>query len=83
MKSVATMTQCELTRLSAGSRVSKMVVWIPTRYAVTNKVLTLREEGEWSQGWRVFLVYNTLDEETVRRLVAQHRRFGPSLCKER
>jgi len=45
--------QCEL-----GNGDSRMVSWIPEKYAKKNKQLKLREEnGQWEDGWVVINTY--------------------------
>jgi hypothetical protein len=53
-------TQCLLIR--GGDR---CVAWIPSRFAILNKIVKLRFDGEWVDGWRVDHIYNTRDKEFI------------------
>jgi hypothetical protein len=44
--------QCEVRRGAA-----IRLTWIPAEYAVKGRVLRLRDNGEWSDGWVVREVY--------------------------
>lgn len=44
--------QCELKQLNPTS-FTRRVSWIPEKYAVVGKVLKLKDNGVWSDGWRV------------------------------
>jgi hypothetical protein len=36
------------------------VVWIPKQFAVVGKTLSIRIDGEWSDGWLVLEVYKDI-----------------------
>lgn len=38
-------------RLSNGT--ARQVSWIPEKYAIKNKILKLKENGKWINGWKV------------------------------
>jgi len=37
-----------------------MLAWIPTELAHAGKVLDLKQDGEWHQGWQVMTVFDTV-----------------------
>lgn len=56
--------------------------WIPEQFAVVNKVLKLREDGVWDDGWVVQTVSETRLDETPdwRKDIRGHRKTtGDSL----
>lgn len=59
---MTTMTQCRLERNGA-----VQVAWIETKFAKVNKVVKIREDGEWDDGWVVAKVGTTLPAETVQK----------------
>ena len=44
--------QCRLQK--AGT---EQVVWIPEQFACINKVIKIKNDGEWDDGWVVYAVY--------------------------
>ncbi len=59
--------QCKLVR---GSQ--ERVTWLPEKFANKGKVLRLRDDGEWTDGWKVVEVWAT---ETEERVVARERDY--------
>lgn len=53
-------TQCLLCRGN-----TKYSAWIPTKYAVLNEFISIKDKGNWEDGWKVIAVYGTLPTETV------------------
>lgn len=49
---MSTHSQCELNRLG-----QKQVSWIPTKFAVQGRYVKLKDDGEWTDGWRVARVF--------------------------
>ena len=47
--------QCELER-NDGKKRECQVSWIPEQYAVVGKYLKLKDDGSWTDGWRVISV---------------------------
>ena len=47
-------TQCKLKR---GDR--ELTTWLPSRYAVRGKIIGLKMNGEWVEGYRVLETYST------------------------
>jgi len=73
--------QCRLRKESYLDQVS----WIPEQFAVVNKIVKLRNEGEaWDDGWKVTGVGNTRLSELphAEGLIRSHRKAtGDSLPK--
>jgi hypothetical protein len=44
--------QCRLEKAEGGDRLER-TLWLPVRYAVKGDVVKLRDNGVWSDGWRV------------------------------
>lgn len=53
-------TQCNLVKGNLSQ-----VAWIPKPFAKLGKVLQLKVDGAWDQGWTVTDVYTTASEEFV------------------
>ena len=53
MKAKTRWSQCRLRKKLSETSCSEMVSWLPVRYAVKNKILALRSNDEWSDGWQV------------------------------
>ncbi len=49
---MSTHSQCLLNRIGA-----QQVSWIPTKFAVQGRYVKLKDEGEWTDGWRVERVF--------------------------
>jgi hypothetical protein len=47
--------QCLLERRNGRGKLTQLVSWIPTRFAVVGKTLKLKDKltGEWVDGWEV------------------------------
>lgn len=56
-----TYTQCKLTHPDG----TCMTSWIPTKFAKKNKILKLKDNGVWKDGWVVTSVFGTQDEKIV------------------
>jgi len=50
--------QCELERGSGQER-RRLVSWIPEQHAVVGKRIRLKDDGRWSDGWKVISVGET------------------------
>lgn len=76
--------QCRLEQ-STPNGVTHMTSYIPQKYAVVNKVLKLKDNGEWTDGWIVKSVgVPNMVPDHIEKLVRDHRRrTGDSLPKER
>ena len=70
--------QCEVRRGPAFR-----LTWIPASFAVNGKMLNLRDNGEWSDGWVVTEVYPDTERiitPTPQSEIRRHRRAtGDSL----
>jgi len=53
--------------------------WIPVQHAILGKYLTLKEDKEWEDGWKVIKVDAVKTADMIETLEDQHRRVGPSL----
>jgi hypothetical protein len=61
--------QCRLTK---GNKVQYS--WIPTKFAIKNKKLILKNEnGDWEQ-WIVDEVYSTVSHKSLKFLEEQHKK---------
>jgi len=47
-------TQCYLAKAN-----KRHIAWIPTKYAIINKIIKIELDGVWDNGWKVVEVYNT------------------------
>ena len=66
-----TYTQCSL---KSGHRFYK--AWIPTKFAIKNKLIQFkREDGTWSNNWEVLSTGTTLPEEAVMILGKESKCF--------
>lgn len=74
-----THTQCRLRR---GNMM--MVSWIPSKFAVVDKYLKLRdrETGGWVNGWQVIETYTTMDSSYINERSRDWKRL-PSLDRQR
>lgn len=71
----ATMTQCRLERPTA-TGIEVQVSWIESEFASEGRSVDLKEDGEWSRGWKVVHVGSTQDAKVVQareRDFARHR----------
>lgn len=46
-------------------RGTEQTAWIPEKFSKTNKVLKIKIDGEWDEGWEVRAVYEPAVEEGV------------------
>lgn len=56
--------QCVLVNVGRESKKIK-TSWIPEKFAVRGKILKLKENGEWEDGWEVVSVGSRLDSKAV------------------
>jgi len=48
--------------------------WVPSQFAVKGKVLKIKNEGKWEDGWTVEEAYKgEISDETARAIGSQHR----------
>lgn len=64
------------------------VAFIPSKFAKVNKMLKIKENDIWTDGWKVFEVYSTIVAEEMlpdsHKIIKAHRdKTGDSLPKER
>ncbi|AFU87968.1 hypothetical protein CcrColossus_gp098 [Caulobacter phage CcrColossus] len=59
---MTTMTQCRLERNGA-----VQVAWIESKFAKPTKVVKIKVDGEWEDGWVVAKTGTTLPAETVQK----------------
>ena len=62
--------QCELMKEN-----TRQVSWIPEKFAKLGKILKLKENGEWIDGWKVISVGTARDEDKLpdyRQLIKSH-----------
>ena len=52
--------QCQLSKSFPDGATHFMLAWIPTELAHAGKVLDLKQDGEWHQGWQVMTVFDTV-----------------------
>lgn len=63
-------TQCLLQRGN-----EKQVTWIPSEYAKAGNFVKLKSRGseDWSDGWEVKEIFNTLPSEQVTKMSDYHK----------
>lgn len=66
-------TQCRLEKPIKTGGVKVQTTWIPSRFAVQDKYLKLKEDGEWENGWQVKHLGSTVDGSYVIVLRDQYR----------
>ena len=69
MKKTPTYTQCKLQK-----GYTFRVVWIPTLFARPNRMIDLKIDGKWSDGWRVVFVGAIASSEYVETHEADYRK---------
>lgn len=74
--------QCTMERKTK-TGTERIVSYIPERFAVLDKVLMLKHEGKWTNGWVVLHVGHCQEgNPDVNKLIRGHRRnTGDSLPK--
>jgi hypothetical protein len=76
--------QCGLQKTTSAGHISQ-VSWIPTKYAILNQVLKLKDENDkWEDGWLVTTVGTEVIEEAIdlHKAVKMHRKAtGDSMKK--
>jgi hypothetical protein len=56
------------------------VAWIPEKYAIIDKILKLKVNNTWQNGWKVYAVYNsTKTEESLEKHEQVYRDFKITL----
>jgi hypothetical protein len=55
------MTQCRLRHHSG----STQDAWIDSKLATPERVIRIRVDGEWQEGWRVVSIGSTMDSKVV------------------
>lgn len=75
MKKLQMGCQCALQKGSAN-----LVAWIPTQFAVVNKVIDLqKEDGTWDENWKVVSCWSVMPMAEVR----EHQRISlPSIAQQ-
>jgi len=66
--------QCVLINANANGGKKIKTSWIPEKFAIVGKVLKLKENGEWEDGWEVFKVGTRLDSKTVNENSQLHKK---------
>lgn len=56
--------QCNLLK-NFGATVIRTTTWLPEDYAIRGKVLKLKENGTWDNGWVVERVFGSVDEKLL------------------
>jgi hypothetical protein len=56
-----TYTQCYLIK---GER--SQVAWIPSEFAIIEKIIKIKIDGEWDDGWKIIRTYNTRTSEHIK-----------------
>jgi hypothetical protein len=76
--------QCGLQKKTNNGYISQ-VSWIPTKYAILNQVLKLKDENDkWEDGWKITTVGTEVIEEVpdLHKAVRMHRKAtGDSMKK--
>jgi hypothetical protein len=66
--------QCRLERREGTARIERMS-WLPEKYAVAGSVVRLRDNGTWTDGWKILSSSGpSLDEKYVVNLSHAHTR---------
>jgi hypothetical protein len=65
-----TYTQCELVKEGIDS-----VAWIPTKFAVVGKILRIKENGVWTDGWYVSKIFNHRYFKEVEERERDYKKF--------
>lgn len=69
-------TQC---RLVKGTRVD--IAWIDTEFATMGKVLRIKIDKKWDDGWIVKEIYSTASKNTIVNRSKDHRRISTFMPK--
>lgn len=76
--------QCLLVKTEKDST-SSLVTWIPNKFAILGKILKLREDDSWDDGWVVNEIFDSVNEKDLidpHKIRKVHRsRTGDSLCR--
>jgi hypothetical protein len=48
------------------------IAYIPNNFAAKNKILELKENGKWQNGWKIISVFDFDDEEFVKASQRAH-----------
>ena len=73
MKKNTRFCQCKLAKPITERATEIQVSWIPERYAVVNKVLSLKMDGKWADDWTVLEAYP--EKHTVEIVEARERDY--------
>jgi hypothetical protein len=66
--------QCHLQRREGQALLSR-TTWLPEPYARQDQILKLKDNGAWTDGWKVMSVSATvLDDDGVRKAETAYRR---------
>lgn len=65
--------QCTLVRENA-----QLVSWIPEKFATIGKMLKLKDNGEWSDGWEVTAVGGRLEASVVNERSQEYKKHRHS-----
>lgn len=60
-------SQCTFVRKLDGNATSRYVAWIPSKFAVVGKTVSLQFGEKWIDGWEVISKGAAMDSETVER----------------
>jgi len=73
--------QCRLER-RVGTRRIEQVTHLPEEFAVVGRVLKLKDEGKWTDGWRVLTAGELVEPPDIHKMIRGHREnTGDSLPK--
>jgi len=65
-----TYTQCELVKQNVFQ-----VAWIPTQFAVVGKIIKIKENGRWNDGWKVKHIFGIRFFEDVEEHERDYLKF--------
>lgn len=78
--------QCTL-ECQLEAAVARVVSWIPAKFAVRGKTLKLKDNGVWTDGWKVMSVGTRLSKKQLPNpgaAIRRHRRrTGDSILKKK
>jgi len=67
-------TQCHLIKKVSGHTLEE-IVWIPHKFATKDRLLKIKKEEEWEDGWRVHVIYGTASRLLLDSGHKAHKRF--------
>jgi hypothetical protein len=59
-----TLTQCCMKRKTEHGDITQ-TSWIPSKFAKLDEYVKLKENGAWTDGWRVVAVYDTMPAKFI------------------